>query len=320
MGSVITRGQFAAICVALFLISGCSQDEKKTRIGYIQITQDEVLNTAKEGVFAALKDSGFINGRNTRIFDNNAQGDLSMIATIVQSLQSQGVELIITNSTPCMVGAAQLISDIPVVFTVAFSPEQVGMKSTPSNLYGIYDPLDAEKFVSMMLECLPTLKKVGFPYNNAEPNAEYSAKVFSGEFERRGIEIAKATVSSPNDLTMVGQYLAGQDINAMIAAADNTVYMGLNALARIADKSRIPLFVTDPHQAKKGAAIGLGVNYRRWGYLSGLKASEILKGHTIRDKIEPIAETELLINPKACKAQGLVVPQSIRKKATTIMQ
>ncbi len=307
-------------CFVLLLFSACSESGRKTKIGYIQITEDEVLNTAKEGVFAALKDSGFVDGQNIRIIDKNAQGDLSIIVTILQSLQAQNVDLIITNSTPCMVAAAQSVSTIPVVFTVAFGPDQVGMKTTPPNLYGIYDPLDAEKFVSMMLECLPKLKRVGLPYNNAEPNAEYSAKVFSREFEKRGIQVVKATVNSANDLILVGQYLTSQNISAIIAAADNTVYMGLNALGKIAAESKIPLFVTDPHQAKKGAAIGMGVNYQRWGYLSGLKAAALLQGRSVLQKIEPITDTELLINTPACKAQGLVVPQSMLEKATLVTQ
>ncbi len=309
---------FGTICLVLSLFSACSGNQGKIRIGYVQITEDEVLDAAKAGVFAALRDSGFVDGQNITIIENNAQGDLSLIATIIQSLQSQGVDLIVTNSTPCMVAAAQMVSRIPVVFTVAFGPEQVGMKTIPSNLYGYYDPLDAAGYVSMMQECLPGLKRVGLPYNNAEPNAEYSAKVFSEEFEKRGIEVVKATVNSANDLTMVGQHLAGQNIDALIVAADNTIYMGLSALTRIADEAKIPLFVTDPHQARKGAAIGMGVNYQRWGYLSGLKAARILKGEAVPEKIEPIRDTELLINAKACEAQGLVVPPSVRKRAVTI--
>ncbi len=320
MGSLMKRRTLAAATVSLFLLSSCSRGDNSTRIGYVQITQDEVLDSAKEGVFTALKDSGFVDGKNIRILESNAQGDLSMIATILQSFKSQGVDLIITNSTPCMVGAAQSVRDIPVVFTVAFSPEQVGMKTTPSNLYGIYDPLDAKIFVSLMLDCVPALKRVGFPYNNAEPNAEYSAKVFSAEFERRGIAVVKAAVNSSNDLPLVGQHLAGQNLNALIAAADNTVYMGLSALAKVAADSKVPLFVTDPRQARKGAAIGMGINYQRWGYLSGLKAAEILKGHSVKNKIEPVNDTELLINIKACEAQGLVIPQSVLDKATTILR
>jgi putative tryptophan/tyrosine transport system substrate-binding protein len=308
------------ICIALLALTACNSGVRKTTIGYVQITEDAVLNTAKAGVFKALTDSGFVDGQNIHVIDNNAQGDLSMITTILQSLKSQNVDLIITNSTPCMVAAAQSVSNIPIVFTVAFSPDQVKMKSTPSNLYGIYDPLDAAGFVSMMQECLPGLKRVGLPYNNSEPNAEYSANVFTSEFEKRGIAVIKTTVNSANDLVMVGQYLKSQNLDAIIVAADNTVYMGLNVLGKMASESKIPLFVTDPHQAEKGAAIGMGVNYERWGYLSGLKAVEILKGRTIQQHIEPITQLELLINKKACEAQGLVLPQLVLDKATRILE
>jgi putative tryptophan/tyrosine transport system substrate-binding protein len=308
------------ICIALLALAACNQGVRKTTIGYVQITEDAVLNTAKAGVFKALADSGFVDGQNIKVIDNNAQGDLSMITTILQSLKSQNVDLIITNSTPCMVAAAQSVSTIPVVFTVAFSPEQVKMKSTPSNLYGIYDPLDVAGFVTMMQECLPGLKRVGLPYNNSEPNAEYSANVFTTEFEKRGIEVVKTTINSANDLVMAGQYLKSQNPDAIIVAADNTVYMGLNVLGKMASESKIPLFVTDPNQAEKGAAIGMGVNYEHWGYLSGLKAVEILKGRAIQQPIEPITKLELLINKKACEAQGLVLPQSLIDKATIIME
>jgi putative ABC transport system substrate-binding protein len=314
--------QILAVTISLsfLILMACTQGEQKIKIGYVQINEDEVLNTAREGVFSVMKDSGFIDGLNIKIIDNNAQGDLSMITTILQSFQSQGVDLIITNSTPCMVAAAQMTKDIPVVFTVAFGPEQVGMKSTPANLYGIYDPLNVEEVVSIMLECLPMLKRVGLPYNNSEPNAEYSAKVFSNEFQKRGIEVIRTTVNSPNDILMAGQYLKGEHIDAMIVAADNTVYSGLNVLAKIAADSKIPLFVTDPQQAKKGAAVGVGVNYSKWGYLSGLKAVELLKGRTIEHKIEAITETELLINIKACENQGLVIPKSLQDRATLIIE
>jgi putative ABC transport system substrate-binding protein len=310
-----------AFILSLFIVmltSACNQGPKKITIGYVQINEDVVLNKAKAGVFKALADSGFIDGQTIKVVDNNAQGDLSMIITILQSLQSRGVDMIITNSTPCMVAAAQAVRDIPVVFTVAFSPEQVGLKTTPSNLHGIYDPLDTKGFADMLLEIIPHAKRIGIPYNNAEPNAEYSANKFTKEFESRGIVIVKSTVTSVNDIVMVGQNLVAQKIDAMIVAADNTVYSGLNALSKIAGEAKVPLFVTDPHQAEKGASIGMGVDYEQWGYLSGLKAVEILRGRRVPNKIEPIEGADIVVNDKACEAQGLIIPPAIKEKARLI--
>lgn len=317
----MSRISILIIAVILAFIVSCNSSQRKTTIGYIQITQDPVLDAAKAGVFRALADSGFIYGSTITVLDNNAQGDLSMINTILVSLQSQNTDLIITNSTPCMVAAAQSVRTIPVVFTVAFSPVQVGLKTTPSNLYGVYDPLKAVEFADLMLECIPDLKRIGLPYNNAEPNAEYSAEMLGKEFSSRGITLITAPVTSPNDILQAGQYLASQQIDAMVVAADNTVYLGLQVLAKMASEQKIPLFVTDPLQAEKGAAIGFGANYDQWGYQSGLKAVEILKGRTsAANKIEPIVAYDLIINTKACSEQGLIINEKVKNKATRILE
>jgi putative ABC transport system substrate-binding protein len=306
--------------LAIVLFAACQPTQKKITIGYVQITQDAVLDKAKAGVFRALADSGFIDGQNIKILDNNAQGDLSMISTILQSLQSQNVDMIITNSTPCMTAAAQSVRTIPVVFTVAFGPEQLGFKSTPANLNGIYGVMNEGPFVDLMMECIPNLKRIGIPYNNAEPNAEYSVKVLRKEFESRGITLVTASVTSVNDIIQAAQYLVGQQIDALVASADNTVYLGLPVLAKVASAEKIPLFVTDPLQAEKGASIGLGVSYDQWGYQSGLKAVEILKGRaSSMTPIGPISGFDLLINRKACAEQGLTVPETVTARATQII-
>jgi putative tryptophan/tyrosine transport system substrate-binding protein len=304
--------------IVLGLSFSCKRGTNLLTIGYVQINEDVVLSTAKAGVFKALADSGFIDGQTINVIDNNAQGDLSMIITILQSLQSRGVDMIITNSTPCMVAAAQAVRDIPVVFTVAFGPEQVGLKTTPPNLYGLYDPLDSKAFADLLLEVMPEIKRIGIPYNNAEPNAEYSANKFAKEFESRGIKVLKSTITSVNDIVMVGQNLVAQNIDALFVAADNTVNNGLSALSKIANEAEIPLFVTEPNQVGKGASLGMGVNYEQWGYQSGLKAVEILRGRSVPNKIEPILEFDIMLNEKACASQGLLVPQTIKERAMLI--
>jgi len=305
----------------LLLAAACQPGEKKTTIGYIQITEDPVLDAAKVGVFKALEDSGFVDGQNIRVLDKNAQGDLSMINTILQMFQSQNVDMVITNSTPCMSAAAQTIKNIPVVFTVAFSPSQIGLKNPPPTLTGVTDDLKVKEIVDLMMECVPNLKKVGFPYNTSEPNAEYSAKKLDIELKSRGIEVVHAAVNSTNDILQAVQSLAEKKIDAFLAAADNTVYLGLGVISRIAAEKKIPIFVTDPLQVEKGAAIGFGINYYKWGYLSGLKAIEILRGVKPQDTpIETVGQYEVIINQKACDEQGLIVPEAVLARAARIIK
>jgi len=309
------------MAAAILLLASCQVAEKKTTIGYVQITEDPVLDQAKTGLFQALADSGFVDGQTIKVLDKNAQGDLSMITTILQMFQSQQVDMVITNSTPCMSAAAQTIRDIPVVFTVAFAPHQIGLKSPPKTLTGVYDDLKVKEIVDLMQECIPDLKRVGFPYNNAEPNAEYSAKLLDQELKSRGIEVIHAAVNSTNDILQAAQALSSKQIDAFLAAADNTVYLGLNLIGKVAAECKAPVFVTDPLQVEKGAAVGFGINYHTWGYKSGLKAIEILRGKDpTRIPMSTVGEYEIILNKKACEAQGLVVPESVLQRAAHIIQ
>jgi putative ABC transport system substrate-binding protein len=309
---------FAVLIAASY---SCKGGPDIVKVGYLQITPDPVLDIARQGVFQALSDSGYINGTNFKLIEKNAQGDLSMIPSILQNFITQQVDVIITNSTPCMIAAAQLVKDIPVVFTVAFGPSAVGLKSIPENLHGIYDPLDEKRYVDLMLELLPSLKSVGIPYNNAEQNSEYSSGKLGAELERRGVEVIKTSVTSSNDILMAGEYLAEKKVDAILVSADNTLYLGLNTMAKIADRAGIPLFVTDPMHTNKGAAVGYGVNYSQWGYLAGKKVVKLLKGYKFpaNEKIQPIDTLDLVINREAAQRQGLSIPDSVMAKASKIL-
>ena len=320
MHSMTNRYPILALLSLVLCLGSCQPSSQKIRIGYVQITQDPVLDSAKAGLFRALADSGYVDGQNIKVIDNNAQGDLSMISTILQSFQSQGLDMVITNSTPCMAAAAQQIQNTPVVFTVAFSPEQIGFTEVPDNLHGVYDPFRAAEFIELLQECIPGISRIGIPYNNAEPNAEYAFKRIASECAKRDIKLIAASVTSPNDLMQAGQYLASQQIGALVAAADNTVYLGLPVIQSIAVRNHIPLFVTDPQQVEKGAAAGMGVSYKKWGYQSGLKAVEILKGRTPATRIETIRTYELAINLKACAEQGLSLPESVLAMADRVIR
>ena len=306
---------FFFVVIIAFLIA-CQPTQTKFTIGYVQITEDPVLETAKTGIFHALADSGFTDGINIKVINKNAQGNLSMISAILQSFISQNVDLIITNSTPCMAAAAQLVHNIPVVFTVSYSPEQIGMKMVPDNIFGVYDSLRADEFTDLVTECMPELKRIGIPYNNAEQNAEYSAKILENTFSKRGIDIVKAPVNSVNDILQAGEYLSGKQIDAFVVSADNTVYLGLPVLAKLASENKIPLFVTDPMQTEKGAAVGFGCNYEKWGYQSGLKAVEIIKDRIPSVPIETMPDYELSINLKSCALQGISLSEKIIARAT----
>jgi ABC-type uncharacterized transport system substrate-binding protein len=96
------------ICLISVFMFCCTQkgEKKLYTIGFVQMTEDPLLDEAQKGVIDSLKEQGFVEGKNLHIDYQNAQGGMSNIPLILRKFISDKVDMIITNTTPCMVAAA----------------------------------------------------------------------------------------------------------------------------------------------------------------------------------------------------------------------
>lgn len=313
----------AIIMVFILVLSfACAKEESRLyTIGIIQITQDPLLDEARQGVIDSLEEEGFIEGKNIRIDYRNAQGEMSNIPLILRKFISHKVDMIITSSTPCMVAAAEAIKEIPVVFTVAFSPKQLKMKRVPPNLTGIYDPLSMDDFLQLMKRIIPELKVVGLPYNPGEPNACLAAENLRLETKKQGIELVEIPVFASSDVLQAVQVLANKGVDAFAVSADNTVYIAFGSMVKIAEERHIPLLVTEPSQVKRGACAGIGPDFYQWGRESGRVAALIIKGNRANQiPIQPIKSKVTYLNLKSAKTQGVSFPQDLLKEADKVIR
>ena len=308
------------LIMATIVIAACNQ-KKITTVGIVQIANDGVLDIARENLIQELKDNGYEDGKNIKIDYKNAQGEISNLYLIMKDFQSKKVDLIITNGTPTMSAAAQTVKNIPVVFTVAFSPQQIGIANPPANICGVYDPLDVNSFLNCMLELNPNIKYIGMPYNTSEPNSQYAAKQMKEECAKRGIALELSPLTNTSDIQPLMKSLINKNVQAVAVMADNVVYSALTYVANSCIKAKIPLIVSDPSQCEKGATIGYGASYSNWGRESGKLAVEILKGKKPSDLgVIKLSQQEIIINNKSAKSAGITVPQSLINRANRIIE
>jgi len=311
----------AFLCGAL-LFSACKKPDIAGlyHIGIVQIVEASLLDDARRGVVDALREAGFSDGMNIRLTYTSAQGDLSNISIIIKELIASKVSMIITIGTPCMVSAANIVKNIPVVFTVAFSPDQLQMKDPPNNLTGVYDPATMSDLVQLIKKCMPGIKRLGIPYNPSEQNAVLAAEHMQAECRTVGIELFEMNVFSSNEVQQNVSALAQKNIEAMVISADNTLAAGIDAAIKICNDKKIPLFVTEPGEVERGACAGTGADFYEWGRQSGKMATEIIKGK--KPEIMPMQElssTVLYLNQSAAKKQGVTFPKELIQKATKVI-
>ncbi len=305
--------------LVFFLLSSCSQKDTSLKtIGIIQIVEDIELDKGREALISLLKDSGFVDGKNIKINYQNAQGEISNIPMIINQFKTNKVDLIITITTPCTIAAAQLIKDIPIVFSIAFSPEQMGSKDYGKNICGSYDPYNIEDFGSLIKEVLPNKFRVGLPYNSTEVNANYSRNKIKKDLSAAGFEVVDMNVNTSNDLLQVAQALIQKNIDMFMVGADNVVTLALPSLVKIANENKKPIFTTEASNIEKGAAIGFGTDYKLWGQESGKIAVKILKGEEAQST--EIVGKRLYINLSAAQAQGLIISDNLINRADKVIK
>lgn len=312
-----------SVAVCALMAGGCDNRQKDARyhLGIVQIAETPLLDDARRGVVDKLAEEGFIDGSTIRITYKNAQGDMSNIPLIIKDLISRRVDLIVTDSTPCMVAAAQLVKDIPVVFTVAFSPEQLGMKDAPKTLTGVYDPMTMGELIALIRQCLPGVKKLGIPFNPSEQNAVLAAQRVREECAKQGITLEEMNVFSSNDILQTMEALVLKEVGAIVISADNTMHTGMPTVAKVVEAHKVPLFVTEPGLVTSGACAGIGADFYEWGRQSGKIAARIIRGEKPEEiPIEKIAANVLCLNLTAAKAQGVTFPDEVMQKAGKIIR
>lgn len=303
--------------------------EKPLVIGMATITSHPSLDQIAQGVKDSLAKGGFIDGENIKIIEGNAQGDMATMNTIVQGFIDENVDLIVAITTPAAQTAYNLTKDAggpPVIYSGISNPYAAGLAEAPDKhpawMYGnqLMDPL--EPTLKLILEVVPTAKKIGMVYNPAEANSAYLVEAATTAAEKMGLELVTATVSNSNEISTAAESLVGQDVDAFMAINDNTVISGLEAWVKVAIDNKIPLLGTSASMPGLGAVASYGVNPYQEGLDTGDYVVQVLKDELdLATALIQIQDAVLLtLNLAAAEKQGVTLPQALVERADKLIE
>lgn len=296
---------------------------KVFKIGVTQIVSHPALDGAAKGFEAALAEAGFKEGVNCSFDRQNAQGEMANAQTIAQKFQDAKVDLVHSIATPTSQAAVKTIKKIPIVFSCVTDPVDAGLvpkTSSPgtgsgTNVTGVSDRWPVYLQLEMYTKFVPKTKKWGTIYSAGEANSLVLVKEMREAAKKLGLELHEATVSSSAEVFQAAQSLAGK-VQAITITADNTAVSAFEAIVKVCNENKIPLFAGDIDSVSRGAVAAYGLDYFLIGQTAGTKAARILKGEKAGDVPWGLGERfNLVINEKAAKAQGLAIPPALLKKA-----
>jgi putative ABC transport system substrate-binding protein len=316
------------LCGLIMLLTACSGGSKQTsgeekkekvvKIGISQLVEHPSLDAAREGFISALKDAGYVEGKNLKIDYQNAQGDMNTNMSIAQKLVGEKDDLILAIATSSAQAVAKSTKDIPVLFTAITDPVGAqlvkGLDKPGGNVTGTSDthPEAIKKTIAAIKTFVPGAKKVGIIYNSGEPNAVVNVKNAKIALKAEGLEPVETTITTSSEVKQAAESMVGR-VDALYIPKDNTVVSALESVIEVANSKKIATFVGEGDSVKRGTFASYGFDYHDLGYTTGKMAVEILKGKKPSDIPVGFPENlQLYINKKAAQQEGITLKEDLK--------
>jgi len=301
---------------------GTTTSSEVKNVGVIQIVQHDALDAANKGFVDGLKEKGYEEGKNIKIEQQNAQGDMANAQTIAKQFADAKKDLIFAIATPSAQAAYNATKDIPIVITAVTDPVKAEIakdwKNSGTNVTGTSDKVPVDKQIELLKKLIPNAKTVGVIYNTSETNSVIQVDELKAAAEKQGLAVKEIGVTNVNE---INQNLASAlgEINALYTPTDNTVASGYALVGKLCLEKNVPIIGAEEAVVTKGGLASIGIDYYKLGKEAGLKAAEVLGGKKPSEvEITTLSDMSFTINTDVAKKLNITIPQDIESKAKKV--
>lgn len=246
------------------------------KLRIVLYSETEFAERCREGLLDGIKNAGLSEGRDYSMKIFNAQGDMSTLSSIMNTVKSDRADLLMVVSTPTLQAALrQAGTDTKIVFTGVGDAVRAGAGKTETdhlpNVTGITTRSPFSEMAKLIKETIPGTRRVGTLFTPAEINSELYMNWFKEALAAEGIELVTMPVTQSADVAQATISLCGKNIDVLAQIVDNLTRPGFALIARKAAEKSIPVYVFDSDQMKDGGVICLARDY----YNAGLEAAEL---------------------------------------------
>ncbi|MEI7437513.1 MAG: ABC transporter substrate binding protein, partial [bacterium] len=291
------------------------------KVGLLYFGPHPLFEMTIEGVREALRDAGFIEGRNLVLQLEHPNSDMSLLPQVVRHIADQNLDLLIPLSTTCLGAAIASSKNVQIVFGAVSSPLDVGAGKSFSDhlphVTGAVWTAPSPALFKWLKQIYPNCKNVGLIYNPSDANSMREKESARFLLDEHGMRLVERTISNPSEIVPTVQSLLGSGVDAVFGMADTTVVSAFPALSQIFRRERIPLLADDNSLMGFGALFSCGASPVSEGRHTGQIAARVLLGEN-PDTIPfaPSTEAETAVDLEAAVNLGLTLPVAMLKEAS----
>jgi putative tryptophan/tyrosine transport system substrate-binding protein len=296
-------------------------------IGFLNVASPEGYALYAAAFRDGLKEGGYIEGQKVAIEYRWAEGHYDRLPDMTADLVRRQVSVIVAN-TPANLAAKKATDTIPIVFTTASDPVQIGLVPNLSrpggNVTGVTQ-LNVEigpKRLELAHELLPAATAVAFLVNPSDPSrAETLMKDAQAAAVPLGLRLHVLRAGTDAEIDAAFARFAQLKAGVLVIGADALFNGKSQLLAELSLRYAVPAIYQYNEFANAGGLMSYGGSIKESYRWAGIYAGRILKGAKPADlPVQQSTTVELIVNLKTAKALGITVPLSLLGRADQIIE
>jgi putative ABC transport system substrate-binding protein len=320
-----------AIFVALTMCGARVQAQQPTkvpRIGYLDGVSLSAVAGRIEAFRQGLHDLGYIEGKNIVIEWRSAEGNADRLPGLATELVGLKVDVIVTGGAGATRPAQEATVTISIVMAQDSDPVGSGFVASLArpggNVTGLSTllPEISGKQLELLKEAIPRLSRVAvFGTSTWVGNAQVlrETELTAGAL---GVKLQYLDVLGPKDFEMAFRTARKGRADAVLMLVWGPVINPhRKEIVELAVKSRLPAIYREREHVEAGGLMSYGVSINDLFRRAATYVDKILKGAKPTDlPVEQPIKFEFVINLKAAKQIGLMIPPNVLARADRVIK
>lgn len=320
---------FCVLLLALCAPAQGQQVERVPRIGFLILrTASDPFNTLHLGTFRqGLRQLGYVEGENINIEYGYAEGRTERLPELARELVRRKVSIIVTSGPQVTRAAKTATATIPIVMVFDNDPVGngfvAGLARPGRNITGL-SALSTKlggKQLELLREVVPKVSRVAVIGNSNEPSNSQSLREIELAAKGFGVKLQYLDVLDSKDIETTFRAAIKGRAEALLTLTSPVLAIYSTKIADLALKSRLPAIYFRPEFVKDGGLMSYATSFTDLSRRAATYVDKILKGAKPADlPVEQPTKFELVINLKAAKAIGLMIPDSVLFRADRVIK
>ena len=319
----------AALLLVLTVPTEAQQTGKIRRIGFLDASTASGMAVLIDTFRQELSKLGWIDGRNITIEFRFAEQKLERLPELAVELVRLKVDLIVVVSTPSALAAKSATTMIPIVMTNAGDPVAAGLVASLARpggnitgFSGLAPELNTKR-LEVLKDTVPklvgvgVLRPVGTSIGQDLQLKELRPAALALKLRLEEIE----TQPDAKGLESAFKSAKQKQIGAIMTTGSRPFFSERKRIVELAVKYRLPAIYFQKDFVDQGGLMSYGVDYDDLFRRSAHYIDKILKGAKPADlPVQQATKFEFIINLKAAKQIGLIIPNRVLERANQVIK